>query len=257
MATQASPWRIRSSLALLVAACMLPGVLLSGYFIVSDYRQHKAQAISGAIGTARAAAASLDRDLASIEAGLRVLAASSALATDNLPSFYAQAHKALPYQNISNYVLIDSAGRQQLNTLRPWGSPLPTTGSAPALQLVFEADRRVLTDVFMGPVTGKPILAMGVPVQQDGKTVYSLNAGIFPQRIANILTGQQLPKAWISAVLDSTGHIVARTHDMDRYVGKLAARPGSHGPRKSGRRAGDRHVGRHTRDHGVQPIACV
>jgi two-component system sensor histidine kinase/response regulator len=222
MATQASPWRIRSSLALLVAACMLPGVLLSGYFIVSDYRQHKAQAIAGAIGTARAAAASLDRDLASIEAGLRVLAASSALATDNLPSFYAQAHKALPYQNISNYVLIDSAGRQQLNTLRPWGSPLPTTGSAPALQLVFEADRRVLTDVFMGPVTGKPILAMGVPVQQDGKTVYSLNAGIFPQRIANILTGQQLPKAWISAVLDSTGHIVARTHDMDRYVGKLA-----------------------------------
>jgi two-component system sensor histidine kinase/response regulator len=222
MSRPAPSWPIRNSLALLVAASMLPGVVLSGYFVVSDYRQNKAKAIAGAIATARAATANLDRDLASIEAGLRVLAASSPLSTDDLTNFYAQARSALPYQNINNYVLIDSAGRQQLNTLRPLGTPLPTTGSAPALQRVFEADQRVLTDVFVGPVTGKPILAMGVPVQRDGKTVYSLNAGIFPQRIASILTAQQLPKTWISAVLDSSGHIVARTHDMDRYVGKLA-----------------------------------
>jgi two-component system sensor histidine kinase/response regulator len=219
---QAPPWRIRSSLALLVAACMLPGVLLSAYFIVSDYRQHKAQAVAGAIATARAAAASLDRDLASIEAGLRMLAAASALAANDLPGFYVRARKALPYQNISNFVLIDSAGRQQLNTFLPWGAPLPTTGSAPALQRVFESDQRVLTDVFLGPVTGKPILAMGVPVQRDGKTVYSLNAGILPQRIASVLAAQHLPKTWIGVVLDSTGHIVGRTHEMDHHVGKLA-----------------------------------
>jgi signal transduction histidine kinase len=222
MASTATHWRMRSSLALLVAACMLPFVLLCVYFIVSDYGAHKAHAIEGAIANARAAAASLDRDLASVEAGLRVLAASSTLATNDLPAFYTQAQSALPYQNITNYVLMDADRRQQLNTLRPWGAPLPAVGGPPALQRLFDTGQRVLTDVFVGPVAGTPIVAMGVPVQRDGKTVYSLNAGIFPQRFVGILQSQQFPQAWISAVLDSSGNIVARSRDAERYLGKPA-----------------------------------
>jgi signal transduction histidine kinase len=221
-AITATHWRMRSSLALLVAACMLPCVLLSAYFIVSAYDAHKAHAIEGAIANARAAAASLDRDLASVEAGLRVLAASSSLAKNDLSAFYTQAQSALPYQNITNYVLIDADQHQRLNTLRPWGAPLPAIGGPPALQHIFETGQRVLTDVFIGPVSGTPIVAMGVPVQRDGKTVYSLNAGIFPQRFVGILQSQQFPLAWITGVLDSSGNIVARSRDAERYLGKPA-----------------------------------
>ena len=215
-------WRIRTNLALLILACLLPGILLSAWFIVADYQQHKMQAIERAISVARAAAAGLDRDIASVSAGLRVLATASALHIDDLPGFYTQAQSALPYQNISNYVLIDEAGRQQVNTLVPWGAPLPRVGGPPQLKRIFDKGEPVLTDVFIGPVTGKPILALGVPVKRDGRLVYSLNAGIFPSRIASVLTAQNLPKDWISAVLDSQGHIAARTHEMDRFVGRAA-----------------------------------
>lgn len=201
---------------------MLPGILLSAWFIVSDYRQHKAQAIQRAISIARAATASLDRDLSGTTAALRVLASSTSLNHDDLAAFYLQAQNALPYQAVSNYVLIDEAGRQRINTLKPWGTPLPTVGGPPQLQRIFETGEPVLTDVFTGPVTGKPILALGVPVKRDGRTVYSLNAGIFPERIAKVLMSQNLPHNWISAVLDSKGNIVARTHEMDRFVGKPA-----------------------------------
>jgi two-component system sensor histidine kinase/response regulator len=217
------PWRIRSSLALLIAACLLPGMLLSSYFIVSAYSQQKAYAIRDAQATARAVAVNLDRDLASVESGLRVLATSSALATDDLRGFHAQARMALPYQHISNYVLLDRTGRQRVNTLRPWGEPLPLNGGPPELQGVFETDRSVLTDVFIGPVTGQPILAMAVPVQHRGKTVYSLGAGLFPERIVGVLNSQNLPPEWIAAVLDSKGHITARSRGMALYVGKPAA----------------------------------
>lgn len=219
---QGARLHIRTSLIWLVAACMLPGILLSAWFIVSDYRQHKAQAIQNAIAIARAGSANLDRDLAGTSAALRVLATSSALNNDDLATFYTQALNALPFQAVSNYVLIDEAGRQLLNTLKPWGSPLPVVGGPPQLRRIFETGEPVLTDVFIGPVTGKPILALGVPVKRGKQTVYSLNAGIFPERIAKVLLSQNLPSHWISAVLDSKGHIVARTHDMDRLVGKPA-----------------------------------
>lgn len=219
---QGARLHIRTSLIWLVAACMLPGILLSAWFIVSDYRQHKAQAIQNAIAIARAATANLDRDLASTSAALRVLATSSALNNDDLATFYAQALNALPYQAVSNYVLIDETGRQLLNTLKPWGSPLPTVGGPPQLGRIFDTGEPVLTDVFIGPVTGKPILALGVPVKRGKQTVYSLNAGFFPERIAKVLLAQNLPSHWISVVLDSKGHIVARTHEMDRFVGKPA-----------------------------------
>ncbi|RZL01735.1 MAG: GGDEF domain-containing protein, partial [Rubrivivax sp.] len=215
-------WSIRSSLALLALVCILPGAMMSTYFIVSDYRQQKARAIEDALATARAAAANLDRDLASIESGLQVLATSAALTTDDLPTFYQQAKQALPFQHITNYVLIDPSGRQRLNTVLPLGMPLPAKGGSPQLRQVFSTGQTVLTDLFVGPVTGKLILAIGVPVKRDGKVVYSLNAGLFPERVVKVLMIQKLPPDWIGAVLDSQGTVVARTHESGRFQGHSA-----------------------------------
>ena len=218
----AHSWSIRSSLALLAMACILPGALMSTYFIVSDYRQQKARAIQDAIATARAVAASLDRDLASIEAGLHVLATSSALEADDLAAFYRQAKQALPFQNITNYVLIDVQGRQQMNTILPMNAPLPARGGPPQLQRIFDTDQTVLTDLFVGPATGKPILSIGVPVKRQGKVAYSLNAGLFPDRIARVLQAQRLPPTWIGAVLDGRGILITRTQDASRFQGRPA-----------------------------------
>lgn len=215
-------WSIRSSLALLAVACILPGALMSTYLIVADYRLKKEHAIQDALATARAAAANLDRDLASIESGLHVLATSTALAKGDLPAFYQQAKQALPFQNITNYVLIDAAGRQQLNTVLPFGMPLPTRGGPAQLQQVFDTGHTVLSDLFVGPVTGKAILSIGVPVKREGKTIYSLNAGLFPDRVTKVLMIQKLPPDWICAVLDSRGTVVARTHDPQRFQGRPA-----------------------------------
>ena len=33
----AQPWQMRTNLALLVAACVLPGALVSAWLVVSDY----------------------------------------------------------------------------------------------------------------------------------------------------------------------------------------------------------------------------
>lgn len=216
---------IRTSLALFVAACALPGVLFSALFIYGEHHQFEQQLTRTAIANARALSATLDRDLSSIESGLKVLAVAPTLARDDLEGFYQNAKDALPSQNVNNFVLIDPQGRQRLNTLKPFSAQLPVLGGPPEIAEVVKQRKTVISDVFIGPVTGKPILAIGVPVMRGQRAVYSLNVGIFPERIAQLMRAQNLPRGWIGVIVDSRGIVISRTHDADKFVGKSAVKP--------------------------------
>ena len=52
---------------------------------------------------------------------------------------------------------------------------------------------------------------------------YTLGMGIFPERLNQILRRQQLPPNWIAVVFDTSGVIVARTHNQERFVGQRGA----------------------------------
>ncbi len=216
---------IRTSLALFVAACALPGVLFSGLFIYGEHHQFEQQLTRTAIANARALSATLDRDLSSIESALKVLAVAPTLAHDDLEGFYQNAKDALPSQNVNNFVLIDPEGRQRLNTLKPFSAQLPILGGPPEIAEIVKQRKTVISDVFIGPVTGKPILAMGVPVMRGQEAVYSLSVGIFPERIAQLMRAQNLPDGWIGIIVDSRGMVISRTNDADKLVGKSAVKP--------------------------------
>jgi diguanylate cyclase (GGDEF)-like protein len=64
---------------------------------------------------------------------------------------------------------------------------------------------------------------MGVPVfGRDGEILYSLNIGMQPRQIGEILKRHPLPDGWLVAVIDNSGTIVARTRDAERFVGQKA-----------------------------------
>lgn len=222
------PRTIRSSLVLLVVACVLPGFLISTFLIFDSYRLQRTLVIRDAVASARAIAAALDRDLSSLESGLHIMAAAPQLAANDLAGFDRHARDALASQNAHNYVLVDAEGNQLINTLRPFGAPLPGRGGPPPasrgrlLRGVFENDTTVLSDLFIGPVTGRPMMTMGVPVHQDGKVVYALSVGILSEHMATLLHRQRLPGGWIGAILDGTGTLIARTHEGERFVGQKA-----------------------------------
>jgi diguanylate cyclase (GGDEF)-like protein len=219
-APRSSSLSIRSGLALLVAACVLPGSLMAVFLIFHDYTEQREQLEQNTIATARAIASALDRDLASYESALNVLASSDYLAKDDLARFYTSAKATIAYQNANNYFMLAPSGAQRLNTLRGYREPLPAGGRVSPLLKVFDADATVFSDIFVGAVIGKPILAIGVPVHLKGQIAYVLGVGISPNVFATLLRRQRLPPDWIGAILDRNGIIIARTRDMDRYVGK-------------------------------------
>ena len=124
---------IRSTLALLVTACVLPALLMAMVLISYSYQREKIQLVRDSIATARALAFAVDKELASAEAALFALATSPHLDANDMPGFYAQAKDVLRDQIATNIVLTGASGQQQINTLRPLGEPLPSAGIPQAL----------------------------------------------------------------------------------------------------------------------------
>ncbi|CAL61790.1 Conserved hypothetical protein, GGDEF domain [Herminiimonas arsenicoxydans] len=224
MKTKRAP-TIRSKLLLLVIACVVPAALMAVALITYEYQRTREQLSQTLLGTARAMMSGVDRDLASIESSLVALATSPYLAANDFRTFYDQARQVLAARaedDDINIALLDITGKQHLNTRRPFGAPLPVQSYFPGLKTIYEDGKPVITDLFIGQVTLTPILVIGVPVYINGKVAYNLNAGIFPQRFEELLQQQKLPAGWIAAIFDSKGTIVARTSEMQRFVGKKA-----------------------------------
>lgn len=222
-ATTGTPTSLRRSLVVLVLTCVVPTMGLNGWLAYDNYQRFKEQVYNDAQYLAQHMVDQIDRELTGVESGLKVLATSEALRQGYLRQFHQMARQAVKSQIVYNYVLTDATGQQIVNTLVPYGSPLPTGGTPAQLQRVFSTRQAVLTDFFVGPVTGKPAISMGVPVVLDDNSVaYSLNIGLAPEKLSNILKQAPLPTGWLAALIDSSGTIIGRTRDEHLYIGQKA-----------------------------------
>ena len=202
-------------------ACVLPGWLFVGYLTVTALergRQSLDQSLSAAAhGQMRV----VEREMAAVEASLQALATSPSLEQRDYAAFHAQAQVVLRHSPGLNIVLLGPAGEQIINTLQPPGTPLPV--KPPELfARVRESQRPVLSDIFIGPITGRPLISLVVPVIRDGRLVNVLGMSLDAEHLGPILNQDGAPDSWAAAIFDSKGVIVARTWEPEKYVGQKA-----------------------------------
>jgi hypothetical protein len=179
---------LRRHLTFVIIAALVPAVLLAMLIVGYDYySQERDREVRDSLATARAMAASVDAQLKGVEAALFALASSPYLSGEDLAPFHAQARATLADQQFFNIVLLDPALQQKVNTLRPFGEPLPARAAAQQLADVVRTGRPVITDLFAGPVAKEPLIAVGVPVRHEAAVRYVLAAGVTPGRLAEIL----------------------------------------------------------------------
>jgi hypothetical protein len=222
MPRKAGDLRIQGQLIRLVLASLLPAALAAGLLIVYSYQRQRTTIEHSTLDTARALTQAVDQELASGRTALQALATSPYLASGDLAAFHRQAREALIELPGANVVVSDASGQQLVNTLRPFGEPLPRNSSPEQLRRIFETGRPVISDLFVGELAHRPLISVGVPVSRGGQVVYDISMAFFPERLGEILRRQELPAGWLGAIFDSRGTIVARTHDADRFVGKQA-----------------------------------
>ena len=206
----------------LVIACILPAVIVTTFIILRSFTQERAGIERDLAGRARALDQAVDAELKGTRSALLVLAMSPHLASGDLAKFYGDARKlveALATSTMSSASDLD--GQQLINTLLPYGASLPRLyGGREQLQRVIETRQPIISDLFIGAVTGKPIIIIEASVMLDGNPRYFLAVGMFPERLSAILRQQKMPSDWVAVIVDNSETIVARTVGGEEFVGK-------------------------------------
>jgi C4-dicarboxylate-specific signal transduction histidine kinase len=213
---------IRSQLAILVVACVLPVWLVAGFLVVHAYSDKRNQINRNMLETARAMTMVVDRELSSVQAALQALATSPAFANGNFAVVHRQALELLKSYPGADIIVADVTGQQLVNSYRPYGDSLPKRKTLETVRSIFESGKPLVSDLYYGAVTKRPMIGIDVPVFHDGKVAYDLAMTFPSDRLASILAQQKLPKGWYCSILDSKRVIVARTQDPEKYVGKQA-----------------------------------
>jgi signal transduction histidine kinase len=168
-------------------------------------------------------AATVEREIESVVARLRYLAASPALERARLSEFevsLAEMVKVSP--DIENLVVLDLSGAEILNTAR---SPPPAVArnSRPTYQQALVAgDTAAVSEVYIDPARNEPAVEVALPVLRAGEAVFVLVASLDLVHFSQLLMRHGMPENSVAAVLDARLRFVARTRGAERFLGQPA-----------------------------------
>jgi two-component system sensor histidine kinase UhpB len=221
-------WHARSYFAATVLAGLVPA-LLTGWWIAKPLAaSERAQVEQNMVQEASEISTAFDREIVGAQDMLIALASSPFLQERDFEAFHRQASHVAQTLN-KQIVLRDFRSEQQLiNTAMAWGDDLRRGVVAPrdeAVERLLRMGRPFVSNIFLGPLVGRYVVAVVAPVMVDGAPVYLLAVGIPSERFAEII-GTTLPKAGLLAsVFDRKGVIVTRSERNSEFVGKSILPP--------------------------------
>lgn len=198
----------------------MPGIFGAVFLLIHEYRLSRAQLERDTLQTARALVQTIDTQILGVQRLGQGLATSDAIEPGNLQRFHAQARQTLAEAGLGSTIsLSDDAGRLAVNTGAEYGSSLPLNGNTELVRRVFAESGPVISPLFASAITGKLLMAVGVPVIRNSLVIYALTVSIESKGFSDILRAQRLPAGWVVTVIDSSGVIVARSQDAERLTG--------------------------------------
>lgn len=152
---------------------------------------------------------------------LNGIATSDAARRGDLPALYEHAQRVLRIAPDARAIsLVGPDEKMIFLTLRPLGAAGTVAGDLDAVRQVFRTGKPVVSGPFKSPVSDAIIVTVGVPVLVDGKAAYCLRMVLLSSNLNALLAAQKLPPAWISAIADRNGLILARSHAPERWIGQ-------------------------------------
>ncbi len=211
------PWPVSFLLALSIIALAVPLLALLGMEATRLTSSERARLFGEARRSAERIAADLDQTLNGYIAVLESLATTPALGEDDFATVYRQAQAALGSRGLYAF-LRDPSGQQLFNTRVPYGTSLPRSQGFD--DQVAKTNRPYISDVVIGDVAKRPVMAVSVPVLRNGKLRYILSLSLEPALMKELLDRQKMPPEWRATITDRKGVVIARTRLHNEFVGK-------------------------------------
>jgi PAS domain S-box-containing protein len=227
-------------LARLIWFCMLPLVLLAAYLAVDRIRGADAAREVEAGNIIRGVGGAVDQYLDARIGALKMLAMSPLADSASQRKALYQEAQAFRQSFGSHVILADSNMQMLFNTRLPFGTVLPKLPKPPpegraAARLALESGQPAVSDIVLGPVAGVPLVAIAVPIQQQGRTDLLLTT-FETRQFQSHLDHVELPAGWAISLRDSHGGVIAGRMPTERagsaddgahFVGKPALAPWS------------------------------
>jgi PAS domain S-box-containing protein len=175
------------------------------------------------LDSARALALAVSNEIETHVAAAAALASSPLASRDDTSEFRTWAAEVA--RGLDTWVVLSSLepGFPQLvNTLLPEDVPPPQGGPVEAIERMRAAGRPVISDLFGGHASRRPIASVVAPVPtRDGPPRRAVGVILDPARLAALLENEGV-RGGIAAVADGNGRVVARSRGQDRALGSQA-----------------------------------
>jgi PAS domain S-box-containing protein len=204
-------------LSLFGLAITVPLLLLFGVLLIQSASAQREQLDSRVLQVLDALVNDIDRDLDRDITILQTLATSQALASEDWRTFYDQAKAGL--QGRAYLILVDSDGRQLINTYVPYGEQPAITGDPETVRRMAQTKAPVVSNLFTSLVVKRPVFNVSIPVLRDNQLRFVMSLGLLPDDLLSLLASQQLGPEWVTMIWDANGVVLARSRDHARFLG--------------------------------------
>jgi PAS domain S-box-containing protein len=217
-----TPSTIRFQLACLVLVSVLPVWLISGFLVFHAYTTKCDQVNNNMLESARSLAMVVDRELTTVQAALQGLATSPSFTDGNFAGVQQQALQLLESYPGADIIVADQTGQQLVNSARPFGTPLPRRNNPETVRRIFASGMPVISDLFYGALSKKPLISIDIPVVCNGKIAYDLAMTFPSERMFSVLRQKHFSRDRYGVILDSRTIVIARSRFPEKFVGKHA-----------------------------------
>ncbi|MCB5177334.1 sensor histidine kinase [Microvirga lenta] len=208
-----------------ILAAAIPVLLFGGWMAYLTADQERTEARRAAQATVARVAERVSESLSKELEVAEALAGTTALDGTDLETFYEEAQRLTAARPLWETVsLIRPDGTQVLNILRPLGEPLGPTPDQESFDEIVQGAQSAIGGIGpVGPLSGKRLVSLRVPVNRNGELRYVLTIGLVPSQISAILRDAGAPASWVGVIVDARGNVIARTLAENTEIGQPAS----------------------------------
>jgi len=200
--------KLRTHYLMLAFFIIVPLVAGSGVALKMLLDAHRDAAVGRVEDSSRAIAMMVDAELARALTVTRALASSSALADNDLATFYREAAAANAGPG-AWIILYDGTGRQLVNTRLPPGTPLPVRRDTGTLRRMVDEGGSDVTGLKWGIVIHDNFVTAEQGIVSRSGRHYLIAQAYSPAYFAGPFRSQTLPQGWLIDLFDRQGKVIA------------------------------------------------
>ncbi len=212
---------IRSRVTTLIAIALLPFIGLLAWLGIEFAAVQRHVIEVQRVEIANNLTHLLDRELAAIQGTLIGLGSSEALSAGDFERFRRHADGVVDLPDIEAIRVYAPTGDIVFTTQVTSEPPVPAKDRANIINLVFRG-QTIVSDIHADNNAERPIFSVTVPVTKNGSIAFAISADVLPDRLNTLFSEAGVKADWVSAIVDRTGHFVARSLNPQQFIGKLA-----------------------------------